>query len=134
MEWDVPYEPTLIANVDLYVPYYSDISPLFGVKWKQWNDSKGARARSRRPGPSGCSRSPRSGGRVAPGSDRYMELGKGLVKLNLENMTIIGTIGELPKPVIVANGLHNVKPRHEDGALQFRLHLPVTGRDQWFKS
>ena len=42
MEWDVPYEPTLIANVELYVPYYSDISPLFGVKWKQWHDSKGA--------------------------------------------------------------------------------------------
>ena len=46
---------------------------------------------------------------VVPGSDRYTELGKELVKLNLENMTIIGTIGALPKPVIVSNRLHNVK-------------------------
>ena len=42
MEWDVPYEPTLIANVELYIPYYSDISPLFGIKWRQWADSDGA--------------------------------------------------------------------------------------------
>ena len=40
MEWDVPYEPTLIADVRLYMPYYSDISPLFGIKWRQWYDSE----------------------------------------------------------------------------------------------
>src|SRR5204863_8001304 len=35
MEWDVPYEPTLVADIRLYIPYYSDISPLFGIKWRQ---------------------------------------------------------------------------------------------------
>ena len=36
MEWDVPFEPTLIADIGLYIPYYTDISPLFGVGWRQW--------------------------------------------------------------------------------------------------
>ena len=42
MEWDVPYEPTLVADIRLYIPYYSDISPLFGIKWRQWYDTNGA--------------------------------------------------------------------------------------------
>ena len=71
MEWDVPYEPTLIADVKLYIPYYSDISPLFGVKWKQWYDSKGAAGEE----PPAWAKqhvrhSPTSGRRVVPGSDR----------------------------------------------------------------
>jgi peptide/nickel transport system substrate-binding protein len=42
MEWDIPYEPTLIADINLYTPYYSEISPLFGIGWRQWANSKGA--------------------------------------------------------------------------------------------
>jgi peptide/nickel transport system substrate-binding protein len=61
MEWDVPFEPTLVANVDLYVPYYSDISPLFGVKWRQWYNSGGKEARSRQIGSRRCSVLPKSG-------------------------------------------------------------------------
>jgi len=69
---------------------------------------------------------------VVPGSDRYMELGKELVKLNLENMTIIGTIGELPKPIIVSNRLHNVTQDHMSTAhFNFGYSYAFRG-DQWY--
>ena len=68
---------------------------------------------------------------MVPGSDRYMELGRELVKLNLENMTIVGTIGELPKPIIVSNRLHNVKP--ELGTAHFNFGYSYAFRaDQWY--
>ena len=65
---------------------------------------------------------------VVPGSDRYMELGKELVKLNLENMTIIGTDRR------AAEAGHRLQPPaqredgHGDGALQLRLQLPLPCR------
>jgi peptide/nickel transport system substrate-binding protein len=59
-----------------------------------------------------------------------MELGRELVKLNLENMTIVGTIGELPKPIIVSNRLHNVP---ELGTAHFNFGYSYAFRaDQWY--
>jgi hypothetical protein len=47
-------------------------------------------------------------------------------------MTIIGTIGELPKPVIVKNDLKNVKPDMKTVHYNFGYIYPYRG-DQWFK-
>ena len=132
MEWDVPYEPTLIANVNLYVPYYSDISPLFGIKWKQWYNSAG---RDGEEPPDWAKRMfdvAREWTTAIPGSDRYKALGRELVKLNLENMTIIGTIGELPKPVVVGNDLHNVLTDMKTVHYNFGYLYPFRP-DLWFK-
>jgi peptide/nickel transport system substrate-binding protein len=132
MEWDVPYEPTLIANVDLYVPYYSDISPLFGVGWKQWNKTGGTDGEEPPTWAKRMFEIAKEWRTVEPGSARYTELGKELVRLNLENMTIIGTIGELPKPVVVANDLGNVKADMKTVHYNFGYLYPYRG-DLWFK-
>ncbi len=132
MEWDIPYEPTLIANVDLYLPYYSDLSPLFGIKWKQWIKTDGKDGEEPPPWAKRMYEVGKEWKTVAPGSARYIELGKELVKLNLENMTIIGTIGELPKPVVVANDLGNVKPEMKTVHYNFGYLYPYRG-DLWFK-
>ena len=132
MEWDVPYEPTLVANIDLYVPYYSDISPLFGVKWKQWYNSNGKEGEE----PPDWARKmfdlAKEWKTVLPGSDRYMEIGRELVKLNLENMTIIGTIGALPKPVVVTDKLHNISAKLGTVHYNFGYMYPYRP-DQWYK-
>jgi peptide/nickel transport system substrate-binding protein len=131
MEWDVPYEPTLIADIRLYIPYYSDISPLFGIKWRQWYDTNGA---SGEEPPDWVKRMfdiAREWKTVVPGSARYTELGKELVKLNLENMTIIGTIGALPKPVVVSTKLQNVKSDAPTVHFNFGYNYPYRP-DQWF--
>jgi len=108
MEWDVPFEPNMISQIELYYPPYGDIGPLFGVQWLDWVKSKGAKGEE----------PPAWGKRlydlaaewktVLPGSDRYTEIGKEMVKINLDNMTIIGTIGDLPGPTVVSNRLANV--------------------------
>ena len=134
MEWDVPYEPTLIANVELYVPYYSDISPLFGVKWKQWHDSKGAEGEEPPDWAKELFALADEWKTLAPGSDRWVEVGKRLIQVNQENMTIIGTIGALPKPVIVGNGLKNVFRELGDSTVHFNFGYMYPFRpDQWYK-
>jgi peptide/nickel transport system substrate-binding protein len=133
MEWDVPYEPTLVADIRLYIPYYSDISPLFGINWRQWYDTDGVSGEE----PPGWVKQmfdiAREWKTVAPGSERYTELGKELVRLNLENMTVIGTIGALPKPVIVSNRLHNVKADMPTVHFNFGYNYPFRP-DQWYLS
>ncbi|MBI4921325.1 MAG: ABC transporter substrate-binding protein [Devosia nanyangense] len=133
MEWDVPYEPTLIADVGLYVPYYSDISPLFGVKWKQWYNTAGKEGEEP---PAWATRMfdlAKEWKTVLPGSARYVEIGKELIKLNQENMTLIGTIGALPKPVITGSKLRNVKA--DLGTVHFNFgYLYPFRADQWYKN
>ena len=131
MEWDVPYEPTLVADITLYTPYYSEISPLFGVKWKQWSISNGASGEEPPAWAKRMFEIAKEWKSVVPGSDRYMELGRELVKLNLENMTIVGTIGELPKPIIVSNRLHNVPAQLGTAHFNFGYSYAFRG-DQWY--
>jgi peptide/nickel transport system substrate-binding protein len=134
MEWDVPFEPTLIANVELYVPYYSDISPLFGVKWKQWHDTRGASGEEPPDWAKELFQLADEWKTLAPGTDRWVEVGKKLVEVNQENMTIIGTIGALPKPVIVGNGLRNTFPALADSTVHFNFGYMYPFRpDQWYK-
>jgi peptide/nickel transport system substrate-binding protein len=132
MEWDVPFEPTLVANIDLYIPYYSDTSPLFGVKWKQWYNSNGAEGEEPPDWAKKMFDLAKEWRTVLPGSDRYIEIGKQLVRLNLENMTLIGTIGSLPKPVTVSDRLHNVKPDMKTVHYNFGYLYPYRP-DQWYK-
>lgn len=132
MEWDVPFEPTLVANIDLYVPYYSDISPLFGVKWKQWYNSAGKEGEEPPDWATKMFDLAKEWRTVLPGSDRYVEIGKELIKLNLENMTLIGTIGSLPKPVTVGEKLHNVKTDMKTVHYNFGYLYPYRP-DQWYK-
>jgi peptide/nickel transport system substrate-binding protein len=132
MEWDVPFEPTLVADINLYVPYYSDISPLFGIKWKQWANSGGAEGEEPPDWAKRMFDLAKEWKTVIPGSERYTEIGKELVKLNLENMTLVGTIGELPKPVVVSRKLHNVNADMKTVHFNFGYLYPFRG-DQWFK-
>jgi peptide/nickel transport system substrate-binding protein len=131
MEWDVPYEPTLIANISLYTPYYSDISPLFGVKWKQWDMTGGKQGEEPPAWAKRMFEIGREWKTVPPGSEKYVALGKELIKLNLDNMTIIGTVGELPKPVVVKSDLGNVKSEMKTVHYNFGYIYPYRA-DQWF--
>ena len=133
MEWDIPYEPTLVADINLYVPYYSDISPLFGIKWKQWYNSNGADGEAPPDWAKQMFDIAREWKTVVPGSAKYTELGKQLIKLNLENMTIIGTVGELPKPVIVATKLKNVKKDMPIAHFNFGYTYPYRA-ELWYKN
>jgi len=107
-EWDVPYEPNLISDPGLYMPVYSDICPLMGAPWRDWIKSNGAKGEEP---PDWVKRLYELGKEfrtVLPGSERYMEIGREMVRINLEHMTIIGTNGERPNPTVISNRLGNV--------------------------
>ncbi|HQZ11405.1 MAG TPA: ABC transporter substrate-binding protein [Devosia sp.] len=132
-EWDIPYEPTLIADVNLYTPYYSEISPLFGVGWRQWANSKGAEGEEPPAWAKEMYTLADEWRTVLPGTPRYAEIGRRLIDLNLENMTIIGTVGNIPKPIIVKGQLHNVK--HDMPVVHFNYGYIYPYRpEQWFRA
>lgn len=108
MEWDVPFEPNMISQIELYVPPYGDIGPLFGVQWKDWMNSNGAKGEEPPAWAKRLYELAAEWKTVLPGSDRYMEIGREMVKINLDNMTIIGTVGDLPGPTVISNRLANV--------------------------
>jgi len=109
MEWDVPYEPNLIANPKFYyTPPYSDLTPLVGVPWFNWVESNGVEGEEP---PAWAKRLWKLADEfktVLPGSKRYMEIGREMVEINLKNLVIIGTNGEIPNPTVVSNKLGNV--------------------------
>lgn len=131
MEWDVPYEPTLIADIGLYIPFYTDISPLFGIGWRQWALTDGKEGEEPPAWAKRMFEIAKEWRTVVPGSARYMELGRELVKLNQENMTIIGTVGELPRPTVVAARLHNVPEKLNVMHFNFGYNYAYRA-DQWY--
>ena len=109
MEWDVPFEPNLISQVELYTPPYRAASPLFGAAWREWHVSKGAQGEEPPAWVKRLYQLEEEWKTVVPRSPRYMEIGRELVRLNLENMAIIGTVAHLPGPTVVSKRLANVR-------------------------
>lgn len=108
MEWDVPFEPNLISQIDYYIPPYGDIGPLVGVPWRSWFDSGGTAGEEPPAWAKRLFELSEEWKTVLPGSQRYMEIGTEMVRINLDNMVIIGTVADLPGPTVVSNKLRNV--------------------------
>ncbi len=108
MEWDVPFEPNLISQIDYYIPPYGDIGPLVGVPWRNWVDSKGSAGEEPPAWAKRLFELSEEWKTVLPGSGRYKEIGREMVRINLDNMVIIGTVAGLPGPTVVSNKLRNV--------------------------
>jgi peptide/nickel transport system substrate-binding protein len=129
MEWDVPFESTLISEIHLYVPPYSG-DPLFGVPWIQWNDSNGTAGEEP---PAWIKRMFEIASQwrtQVPGSPDFEKLCSELVKLNQDNMTIIGTVTDLPSPTVVSTRLGNI-PKFDYVHFNFGISYPYRA-DQWF--
>jgi len=106
--WSVPTESIMIDTAYYFVPPYLLSWPLMGVPWMDWKNSDG---KSGEEPPSWVKRLWEIAdefGTVTPGSERYMELGKEMIAINLQNLAVIGTLGELPLPTVVSNRLGNV--------------------------
>ncbi len=132
MEWDVPFEPNLISDVQLYMPPYRPESPLFGASWREWSDTKGARGEEPPAWVKRLFELEVEWRTVVPGSPRYVEIGRELVRLNLDNMSIIGTVTDLPGPTVVSKRLANVREwtvQHYNYARTYPFRP-----DQWYFS
>jgi peptide/nickel transport system substrate-binding protein len=128
MGWPVPFEPNLVTNPRIYAPPYSAVEPLF-VDWQAWSESKGAQGEEP---PDWIKRLLDLGDEIVtvlPGSDRYMEIGKEMVRLNLDNMALTGTL-DIPTPVVVSKKLGNT-PQWPISNFNFARTYPVRA-DQWY--
>jgi peptide/nickel transport system substrate-binding protein len=67
---------------------------------------------------------------TVPGSPEYDEIGKKMLRMNVENLYSIGTLGMVPSPVLVRDTLRNI-PDEATWSPAFR-HWDPYQADQWF--
>jgi len=128
--WQVPTESSMIDSAYLFVPPYLLSWPLMGIPWMDWKNSDG---KSGEEPPSWVKRLWEIAdefGTVTPGSERYMELGKEIIAINLQNLAVIGTLGELPLLTVVNNRLGNV-PEWKVNNPSYAYSYPYRA-DQWY--
>jgi len=129
-EWMVPYEPNLLSTPKLFVPPYASAWPIMGLPWMDWKTSDG---KSGEEPPAWVKRLwviADEWVTLVPGSDRYMELGKELIKINLDNLVVIGTLGNVPLITVVSNSLGNV-PNWTVNSYYYGYAYPYRA-DQWY--
>jgi peptide/nickel transport system substrate-binding protein len=107
MGWANPFEPVIIADIAPMVIPFEPLSPKF-IPWRDWLDNNGTQGDE----PPAWAKRLHALGKewptVVPGSDRYLELGKEMVKIHQDNLIIIGTVGSIPITNVVSNKLGNV--------------------------
>ena len=129
-EWMAPYEPSMIATPELFGPPYDTLWPLMGLPWLDWRNSDG---KSGEEPPSWVKRLweiAKEFKTAVPGSEKYMELGKEIIAINLQNLVVIGTLGEIPLITVVNNRLGNV-PEWKINATYYGYSYPYQA-DQWY--
>lgn len=129
-EWLAVYEADILSNPQQFVPPYGAGWPRMGLPWMDWKNSNGA---SGEEPPAWVKRLWEIADEwitLIPGSARYLELGREMVKINLENLIVIGTLGEIPLITVVANRLGNT-PKWKINSSSFGYAYPYRA-DQWY--
>ncbi len=129
-EWMAPFEPSMISSPILFLPPYSAHWPILGMPWMDWKASKGA---SGVKPPAWVLRLWEIADEwitLIPGSARYLELGREIIKINQENLSVIGTLGNIPLITVVSDRLGNA-PEWTINTTYFGYSYPYRG-DQWF--
>ncbi|MCJ8324184.1 MAG: ABC transporter substrate-binding protein [Rhizobiales bacterium] len=108
MEWDLPFEWTLIAEPKVYSAPWAIGGPITGATWVKYWATNGAEGEKPPVWVEELRTASLAFASAKQGSDEYMALGAEMVKLNLENMVLIGTAGAVPQINIVSNKLANV--------------------------
>lgn len=131
MEWDLAFEWNLISQPRIYTPPWSNSTPKTGAPWVEYWNTNG---KSGEKPPAWAQRLKDIATEfqnVVPGSEKYMDLGREMVKLNLEHMVIIGTIGTVPQVNVITNKLDNVLEEWNLNA--YRAGFAYSYRvDQWY--
>lgn len=129
-EWMPPYEPTLLSQPANFVPPYASAWPIMGLPWLDWRTSGG---KSGEEPPVWVKRLWEIADEwvtLIPGSSRYLELGKEMIKINLDNLAVIGTLSNVPLITVVSNRLGNV-PKWTVNTTYYGYAYPYRA-DQWY--
>ncbi len=129
-EWLAVYEPAMIEAPQRFLPPYAAFWPIMGLPWMDWKNSNGA---SGEEPPVWVKRLWKIADEwitVAPGSARYLELGREVIKINQEHLVVIGTLGKIPLITEVSNRLGNT-PKWKINSSSYGYSYPYRP-DQWY--
>jgi peptide/nickel transport system substrate-binding protein len=129
-EWMPPYEPTLLSEPQNFVPPYSSAWPIMGLPWLDWRTSGGKNGEEPPDWVKRLWEIADEWVSLVPGSPRYMELGKEMIKINQDNLTVIGTLSNVPLINVVSNRLGNV-PQWTVNTYYYGYSYPYRA-DQWY--
>ncbi len=129
-EWMSPFEPTLFATPTTFMPPYATIHPIMGKPWIDWQNSKGKLGIKPPDWVLELWELGLDFVSTIPGTDWYDAVGREIVRISLENLTIIGTLGEVPLVTIVSNKLGNT-PAWKINSFYYGYAYPYRA-DQWY--
>ena len=125
-----PFEPTLFASPTTFMPPYGTSHPVTGIAWWQWKNSNGTKGEEPPLWVKNLWEIGEEFVTLIPGSNWYNALGKEIIRINLENLSVIGTLAEVPLVTIVSNKLGNV-PLWKINAYNYGYAYPYR-TDQWY--
>lgn len=125
-----PFEPTVFASPITFMPPYGTAHPVSGVAWWEWKNTKGASGMEPPQWVKNLWEIGEEFTTLIPGSEWYQAIGKKIVKINLENLSIIGTLAEVPLITVVSDKLGNV-PQWKANSYYYGYTYPYRV-DQWY--
>ena len=129
-EWMAIYEPAMVEAPQRFVPPYGAFWPIMGIPWMDWKNSNGASGEEPPAWVKNLWKITDEWVTVEPGSAKYLELGKKVIKINEENLVVIGTLGKIPLVTEVSNRLGNT-PKWKINSSSYGYAYPYRA-DQWF--
>lgn len=108
-------------------PYALDTIPMVGWPWREWQLTNGQRGEEPPVEIREIQDLVSRWLKTVKGTDEYMELGQEILSRNVQGLYMIGTVGELPRPFVLRNGLRNF-PKD----MTWVDHLRGSQADQWF--
>ena len=108
MEWDLPFVWNLLAEPTVYSAPWGVSGPVTGVPWVTYWNTNGAEGVKPPAWVDELRQAALDFAGTEQGTDENNALGAKLIKMNLDNMVIIGTAGAVPQINVVSNKLTNV--------------------------
>ena len=125
------HEASMVGNPRRLIPSWGDGSmQMAGYPWMQWNNSGGSEGEEPPDNIKQLYALADEWKTKVPGSEEYIELGKQMMQINLDNLYLIGTLGEIPGPTIISNNLGNV-PAFTVQSSDYSRTVPFRV-DQWY--
>lgn len=129
-EWMSPFEPTLFATPSTFMPPYTSTHIIMGKPWIDWKNSQGKIGIKPPEWVFQLWELGHDFVSTIPGTGWYDAVGKEIVRINLENLTVIGSLGEVPLVTIVSNRLANT-PVWKVNSFYYGYSYPYRP-DQWY--
>ncbi|MEO0563040.1 MAG: ABC transporter substrate-binding protein [Chloroflexota bacterium] len=115
-------------------PFHWPTTPLGGLGWYQWNASDGEQGVMPPQEVQDLYANIDAWMAEPRGSERYEELGTEIMRTNAENLWVIGTIGLMPRPVVINSQLRNAPGPEDVVSVEFWVWGPHQPEQWWFEN